>query len=509
MKLIVATILCSLLLILVLGGCAPSIQYTSMVTPKKSKPATSDVEVFQQGDPLPQYAVVIGEVRIGDTGFSVGCENYDNVVAMAKNRARNAGGDAIQIIEVQYPDMTSTCYRIKARVISYEEPTYPTTWATVSKSEMEFRKLYDSNKDGLDPLEGIWTMTQAGTWRNVSSGMTGSIPSQLSYRLAIFHDTTFPAYDFTAVVLESEYKQWTPGRIKARFRKTAYDRVYEALWYNADYTEEKGNYIIDESGLIKKTQTDYDSRNRYIELTLESIFVKAYPPLSGKASFSHARSLKSAGSGFLISSSGLVVTNYHVIEDASRIEVVFPEKKLIKSASVRLKDSKNDIAILEVKDFSFQEVSTQPIPYSLADLNSIKVGQEVFTLGFPLGDILGTKSRLSTGRINSEYGLQDDPRLFQIANPLQPGNSGGPLFNTKGELVGIVVASLNAKFFYENIGIIPQNVNFAIKVNYLQSLVAMISEGDDILRRRNLLKQAALENQIEQLNPFIIQVRTY
>ena len=99
--------------------------------------------------------------------------------------------------------------------------------------------------------------------------------------------------------------------------------------------------------------------------------------------------------------------------------------------------------------------------------------------------------------------------LFQISNPLQPGNSGGPLFNQKGELIGIVVSSLNAKYFYENIGVIPQNVNFAIKSTYLQYLISMIPEGDEILKRKSLIKQDKMEEQIEQLNPYIVQVKSY
>lgn len=122
---------------------------------------------------------------------------------------------------------------------------------------------------------------------------------------------------------------------------------------------------------------------------------------------------------------------------------------------------------------------------------------------------MGTKSRLSTGRITSQFGIQDDPRLFQISNPLQPGNSGGPLFNTKGEFVGIVVSGLNAKYFYENVGIIPQNVNFAIKASYLQNLIYMMPEGDEIVNRKNLVKQTTMEEQIEQLNPFMVQIRVY
>jgi len=387
--------------------------------------------------------------------------------------------------------------------------TPPANWPTINKSEAEFRTYFDKNSNNLNPIEGIWTMNESGTWRNVYSGMTGSIPSKNAYRLAIFKDSTTPTYDFVAVVLESQYTFWMPGRVKAYFRKTAYERVYEALWYMGDYSSDRGNYTLDESGLIKNTKTSYDPNNQYVESTIERIFIRAYPPITGKLRSSSGDELKSSGSGFLLTSSGLIVTNYHVVEDAIRIEVTFADKNITKNASIRIKDTKNDIAILEVRDFSFSDLSTQPIPFSIADVNTVKVGQEVFTLGFPLGDIMGTKSRLSTGRINSQFGIQDDPRLFQISNPLQPGNSGGPLFNNNGDLVGIVVSSLNAKYFYENTGIIPQNVNFAIKASYLQSLVSMMPEGDDVAKRKNSVKAGPMENQIEQLNPFIVQVRVY
>ena len=92
---------------------------------------------------------------------------------------------------------------------------------------------------------------------------------------------------------------------------------------------------------------------------------------------------------------------------------------------------------------------------------------------------------------------------------MQPGNSGGPLFNIKGELVGIVVSGLNAKYFYDNIGIIPQNVNFAVKVSYLNNLIGMIPEDEEISRRKSSISNLSLENQVELLNPFIVQIKVY
>jgi serine protease Do len=113
-----------------------------------------------------------------------------------------------------------------------------------------------------------------------------------------------------------------------------------------------------------------------------------------------------------------------------------------------MKDKNNDLAILEINNFSTLEFELNKIPFSIGDMQSAKVGQEVFTLGFPLGSILGSTAKLSTGKINSLYGIDDNPSLLQIGNPLQPGNSGGPLFNMQGELVGVVVSGLNAKYYY-------------------------------------------------------------
>lgn len=387
--------------------------------------------------------------------------------------------------------------------------TPPPNWSVINKNENDFKKYFDNNLNTLEIIEGIWAMQEGGTWRNVYSGMTGNIPQSNSYRIAIVRDSTKQNYDFVAVVLESNYEFWKPGYVKAHFRKTAYDKVYEGLWYMADFSIEKRNYVVEENGLIKTTSTQYDPENKYIEITRETVYLKAYPPINKNIYSKSDSKLKTSGSGFLISTNGLVATNYHVVENADKIDVVFPEKGITKVATIRIKDSRNDIAILELTEFSFSSYFSQPIPFALNDANTIKVGEEVFTLGFPLGEMMGDKTRLSNGRINSLYGLQDDPRLFQISNPLQPGNSGGPLFNNKGELVGLVVSSLNAKYFYENVGIIPQNVNFAIKSIYLQNLISMMPEGDNILKRKNLVKQGKMEEQIEQLNPFIVQIKVY
>jgi hypothetical protein len=158
--------------------------------------------------------------------------------------------------------------------------TTPIGWPTLKKSEAEFRKYLDDNADNLNVIEGIWTMHESTTWRNVIfPTLSGSLPSRIPYRLAIVKDTTNSGYDFVAVVLESEYSHWTPGSVKARFRKTAYENIFEGLWFMNDFSSNRDNYIIDASGIIKKSSLSmsYDP-NKGIEYKTETIFLKAYPP---------------------------------------------------------------------------------------------------------------------------------------------------------------------------------------------------------------------------------------
>jgi serine protease Do len=278
----------------------------------------------------------------------------------------------------------------------------------------------------------------------------------------------------------------------------------------SDYAEERSNFIIEKDGFIEFHWSGLDPRPQYrfIEYNTDHLFIKAYPPISSEVASQTNDTPTIKGTGFVLASNGLIVTNYHVVKDARLIEIVFPETNLIKESHILIKDSQNDIAILGINNFS-ESILGKIVPFIIADAKRIKTGRKVYTLGFPLGEIMGTTPRASYGHINSQYGIQDDPRVFQISNPLQPGNSGGPLFNEKGEVVGIVVSGLNAKYLFEHAGIIPQNVNFALKSDYLKNLISMLPNADKILNRNNSVIQGPIETQIEQLSPFIVQIRAH
>ena len=187
------------------------------------------------------------------------------------------------------------------------------------------------------------------------------------------------------------------------------------------------------------------------------------------------------GTGFLFSSSDYVITSYHVVHGAKSIQVRLVNGERI-DATVSLKDTNNDIAVLKL---SQSPTSRQNI-IVLGDSSSVKTGDRVFTYGFPLVDLLGdAEPRYSEGFVNSLSGISNDPRLFQVSIPIQPGNSGGPVFNEKGELIGIATSSIDSVQTQKVFGSIPQNVNFAIKSSYINSLLPSLP--DTFIRKKGIV----------------------
>jgi len=179
------------------------------------------------------------------------------------------------------------------------------------------------------------------------------------------------------------------------------------------------------------------------------------------------------GTGFLFSSSDYVITSYHVVHGAESIRVRMINGDRI-DATVALKDTNNDIAILKLS----QSPALRQNIIVLGDSSSVRTGDRVFTYGFPLVDLLGdAEPRYSEGFINSLSGISNDPRLFQVSIPIQPGNSGGPVFNEKGELIGIATSSIDSVQTQKVFGTIPQNVNFAIKSSYIKSLLPNLPDA--------------------------------
>ncbi len=184
----------------------------------------------------------------------------------------------------------------------------------------------------------------------------------------------------------------------------------------------------------------------------------------------------SCGSGFFVGNEGYFITNAHVIEDAKAITIFYEGEKLraeiVKSSKVA------DLAILKVN---------QPISGIVISPKEAEPGQDAYALGFPQPSIQGLEIKVTKGVISSGKGMNEDDTRFQIDTAVQPGNSGGPLCDKSGKLIGVVVARLNEIFVANKTGSIPQNVNYAIKSS---EVIAM-------LRSKSVSFELAGEDDIE------------
>ena len=190
------------------------------------------------------------------------------------------------------------------------------------------------------------------------------------------------------------------------------------------------------------------------------------------AATAHAQRV-STGTGFFVTADGYFVTCFHVVVGGGTITLRNLKGENI-PARVVLTDRVNDLALLKA------EGSFKPLPVgSSADMRR---GAAIVTMGFPNVRQQGIEPKVTDGIINSFSGANNDPRVFQVSAPVQTGNSGGPLVNMEGNVVGIVASKLDAQAIARQTGDIPQNVNYAIKSQFLLELLERAGAGEPRLR---------------------------
>ncbi len=207
--------------------------------------------------------------------------------------------------------------------------------------------------------------------------------------------------------------------------------------------------------------------------------------------------MPSSATAFAITSDGYLVTNYHVIENSDSIIVKGINGDFNKEclAEMVIVDKNNDLAIIKIKDNSFRKIDR--IPYTI-NVNTSDVGENIFVLGYPLTNSMGKEVKVTNGIISSKTGFQGDITLYQISAPIQPGNSGAPLFDSKGNLIGIINAKHRS----------AENVSYAIKSIYLINLIGSLDKSPT-LPAKNTLKAKSLPELVKKLEKFvyIIEVR--
>lgn len=299
-------------------------------------------------------------------------------------------------------------------------------------TENKIKSHIQSN--GCDKLEGIYE----------KSGSTGA-----KYKVAVRKING--TYHLIYLSGASNTGNWEEGEIKAILEPTATSLLFKAKWINSDKSENNDMYLTFDNGIFN-----------LIDEQEKQLYIKLFP--SSNDNFGNvSSSIQSSGSGYAISSNGYIVTNHHVTNGANSIKVrgVNGDFSKAYSAKIIVYDKNNDLSVIKIEDQNFNNLGV--IPYIIANRSS-DIGSNIFVLGYPLRATMGDEVKLTNGIISSKSGFQGDITSYQITAPVQPGNSGGPLFDDKGNIIGII----NSK----HIG--AENVSYAIKSLYLMDLIDLM-----------------------------------
>jgi S1-C subfamily serine protease len=203
----------------------------------------------------------------------------------------------------------------------------------------------------------------------------------------------------------------------------------------------------------------------------------------------------SMGTGWL-TSHGYVVTCFHVVKGHAKVFI--KSRKIEKlAAKIVQKDPVNDIAVLKPERLSGLPPG---LPIAGSDL---VLAQKVFTLGYPQVQLLGDALKYTEGTVSALSGLHDDARCIQISVPVQSGNSGGPLLNTSGEVVGIIVSKLAAINVFKWTGDLPENVNYAVRTDYAKPLFGALDKLEFPVLSP---KKEDVEELVSRLSPAVVMV---
>mgnify|MGYP003583059875 CR=1 FL=1 len=338
-------------------------------------------------------------------------------------------------------------------------------------SEQKAKNYFDNSE--VDAIEGIWQSNDGFKYAITKYRKDNGIASEDDFQIIILsHNTNNPF--------------WKETYVKGFIQKTAANGIYNIDYYTAGQNSYNNNIdievqtcigILEASALFTFTKQDGD----------KIILIKLYPKTENgnSGTFSSSNNEKSSGTGFAISSNGYIVTNHHVIDKAKSIEVKGVNGNFTRKLNVELvvSDEKNDLAIIKINDPSFSSLGS--IPYSVRQ-GVADVGENVFVLGYPLTSSMGEEVKLTNGIVSSKTGFQGDISTYQISAPVQPGNSGGPLFDKNGNLIGVV----NAKHT------MAENAGYAIKFNYVKNLIELLPQTISF-PQINLLNGKGLTDQVK------------
>ena len=366
-------------------------------------------------------------------------------------------------------------------IIGISFNTYGQKFRTLEK----YKSYFIQNNKTIDKIEGIWFV-------NLNIYAKGLTPINKEFTVVIIKENS----QYYQYAIEDGYYKPSSGYKKfnknySNYKCIEYDDRCNITMTSSSFniTNKRFSYNLNATNLIHCLSNSSINRNTIKRYSYSKLF-----PLESDISESRinkTKSKKTTGTGFAISTNGYIVTNYHVIKNASTIKIKGVKGNFQKSYSAKIviSDKNNDLTILKITDYSFSSLGT--IPYTLKS-KSISVGTDIFVLGYPLTATMGEEIKLTNGIISAKSGFQGDITSYQMTAAIQPGNSGAPMFDKYGYITGIVNAKLaNA-----------ENAGYAIKTTYLFNLIDAAPVSIK-LPTLNKLSGKSLSSQVNLVKNFI------
>lgn len=281
-----------------------------------------------------------------------------------------------------------------------------------------------------------------------------------------------------------QFKQyWQIGDIKAALKNTA-SGLIKAKWTTSDKASIQSMYLAFDG----VTMVAMDNNKEYT-------YLKTYPTeaVSESRNNNNNHDAEWSGTGFALKN-GYVVTNHHVVNGATTIKIIGVNGTHDEySASVVGVDKNNDLALLRITDSNFKGFGT--LPYAIT-ASICDVGADVFVLGYPMPTYMGEEIKLTNGIISSRSGYQGDITTYQISAPVQPGNSGGPMFDYNGNVVGVVNAGIPG----------AENVGYAIKISFLINLIKSVT-SETIIPKTNTISSKNLSQKVSDVRQYVFFIK--
>lgn len=260
--------------------------------------------------------------------------------------------------------------------------------------------------------------------------------------------------------------------------------VFSTLWLSGYYKT------------IEKTSTNYSALRRDMNTVKKNVNAQnvAIRNINNSKQREDRSGSNFGGTGFIVSANGYVITNYHVVRGADSVHLQNTKGESFRAKVIYI-DPTHDLAMLCISDSTFTPLKNTP--YTFKEAPS-ELGEDVYTIGYPRDDVV-----YGQGYLSSRTGYAGDTTAYQISIPVNPGNSGGPVLDSKGNVIGIISG--------KQTGI--DGASFAIKTEALLSSIAAVPvdslENELIIGKKNTLSGLKRTEQVKKIQDYVYLVKVY